>query len=110
MGFAIPISQRQGRSSSGCARAGSPRCLGVHTPTSTQPSSTATTVAVDEGAYVQIVDRRHAGGEAGIEEGDVVVAVDGNDVTSAAALGGAIRQHQPGDEVRDRASTATASA
>ena len=37
--------------------------------------------------------------EAGIEAGDVVVAVDGTQVTSAASLGGAIRQYLPGDEV-----------
>jgi S1-C subfamily serine protease len=35
----------------------------------------------------------------GIRAGDVVVAVDGETITSAASLGGAIRQFRPGDEV-----------
>ena len=56
-------------------------------------------VEVDEGAYVHDVSSGSPAARAGIQAGDVVVKVDGGDITSAASLGGVIRQHKPGDEV-----------
>jgi S1-C subfamily serine protease len=98
VGFAIPISNakaiidllRQGRQ---------PALLGVQTIDVDQAKLDGNTVEVDDGAYVQRVTDGTAAARAGIEAGDVVVAVDGEDIPSAAALGGAIRQHKPGDEV-----------
>jgi S1-C subfamily serine protease len=98
VGFAIPISNaaaiidqlRQGRQ---------PAFLGVTTKPADQAKLEGKDLAVDEGAYVETVTPGTPAAEAGIKAGDVIVAVDGERVTSAASLGGAIRQHRPGDEV-----------
>ncbi len=37
--------------------------------------------------------------EAGLERGDIIVAIDGAEITSMADLAGRIQQHRPGDEV-----------
>ena len=98
VGFAIPISNakvlierlRQGKQ---------PARLGVSTIDVDQAKLGGESVEVDEGAYVQEVTAGTPAAKAGIKAGDVVVAVDGKAVTSAASLGGVIRQHQPGDKV-----------
>jgi putative serine protease PepD len=98
VGFAIPISNataiieqlRQGRQ---------PALLGVKTIDVDQAKVDGENVDVDQGAYVQDVTSGTAAARAGIKAGDVVVSVDGKPIASAAALGGAIRQHKPGDEV-----------
>jgi putative serine protease PepD len=98
VGFAIPISNakviierlRDGKQ---------PALLGVKTVNVDQAKLDGASVEVDEGAYVQEVTAGTPAAKAGIKAGDVVVAVDGRSVASAAALGGVVRQHQPGDEV-----------
>ncbi len=98
VGFAIPISNakviierlREGKQ---------PALLGVKTVNVDQAKVDGESVEVDEGAYVQEVTAGTPAAKAGIKAGDVVVAVDGKAIGSAAALGGVIRQHQPGDEV-----------
>ncbi len=98
VGFAIPITNakaiigqlRQGRQ---------PALLGVRTVDVDQARLDGKSVNVDQGAFVQDVTSGTPAARAGIEAGDVVVAVDGKRVTSAASLGGAIREHKPGDEV-----------
>ncbi len=98
VGFAIPISNakviierlRDGKQ---------PALLGVKTVNVDQAKLDGESVEVDEGAYVQEVTPAAPAAKAGIKAGDVVVAVDGKPVASAAALGGVIRQHQPGDDV-----------
>jgi putative serine protease PepD len=98
VGFAIPISNakaiieqlRQGRQ---------PALLGVQTIDVDQAKLDGKAVEVDEGAYVQEATAGGPAARAGIQAGDVVVAVDGKKIDSAAALGGVIRQHRPGDEV-----------
>jgi putative serine protease PepD len=98
VGFAIPISNakaiidllRQGRQ---------PALLGVKTIDVDQAKIDGHDVDVDDGAYVQDVSAGSPAAKAGIEEGDVVVSVDGKPVNSAAALGGVIRQYKPGDDV-----------
>jgi putative serine protease PepD len=98
VGFAIPISNakaiieqlRQGRG---------PALLGVETVDVEVAKVDGKSVDVDEGAYVQGVTDGAPAARAGIRAGDVVVAVDGKKIASAAALGGAIREHKPGDEV-----------
>jgi len=54
------------------------------------------------GAVVASVDAESAADRAGIEEGDLIVAVDGTAVDGAAALTAAVRAHAPGDEVEIR--------
>jgi S1-C subfamily serine protease len=98
VGFAIPISNakavidllRQGQR---------PALLGVKTIDVDQAKVGGQTVAVDQGAYVQDVTSGSPAAKAGIHPGDVVTAVDGKKIVSAAALGGAIREHKPGDAV-----------
>jgi S1-C subfamily serine protease len=97
VGFAIPISNakaiidqlRQGRQ---------PAYLGVSTLDVDQAKADGHDASVDAGAYVQAVTGTPAS-KAGLKAGDVVIAVDGKSITSAAALGGVIRQYKPGDEV-----------
>ncbi len=99
VGFAIPISNakviierlRQGKQ---------PAYLGVRTIDVKDAELDGHEVAVDEGAYVQNVGTSTPAAQAGLEVGDVVVKVDDHPVTSAASLGGAIRQYLPGDEVQ----------
>ncbi len=98
VGFAIPISNaravidqlRNGRQ---------PAFLGVHTINVDQAKLDGKDVDVDAGAYVQEVSSGTPADDAGLKVGDVVVAVDGKSITSAAALGSVIRQYLPGDAV-----------
>jgi S1-C subfamily serine protease len=98
VGFAIPISNaktiierlRDGKQ---------PAYLGVSTIDMSEAKLEGHDVSVDEGAYVKSVGASSPAQRGGIEAGDVIVAVDGKPVTSAASLGGLIRQHLPGDKV-----------
>ncbi|HEX4979654.1 MAG TPA: trypsin-like peptidase domain-containing protein [Acidimicrobiales bacterium] len=54
------------------------------------------------GALVSSVDGGSAAEAAGIEAGDLIVAVDDRDVDGAPALTAAVRAHAPGDEVTIR--------
>ena len=52
------------------------------------------------GALVRSVDAGSAADKAGLEVGDLIVAIDGKSVDGAAALGAAIRAHTPGEPVK----------
>ena len=52
-----------------------------------------------EGVYVDSLLHNSAAAKAGIEVGDIVTAIDGNEVKSAPQLQEAIARHHPGDEV-----------
>jgi putative serine protease PepD len=54
-------------------------------------------LATDAGAYVSRVYSGAA--EAGIQEGDIIVEIDGKDMASATDVILAIRSHMPGDKV-----------
>jgi S1-C subfamily serine protease len=98
VGFAIPISNAKviiERLSKGLQ----PAFLGVRTVNVDQAKLDGKDVKADEGAYVQSVASGAPADDAGIKVGDVVVAVDGKKVSSAAALGSIIRQYLPGDRV-----------
>jgi serine protease Do len=56
-------------------------------------------VGVDAGAYVVEVTDGTGASDAGIEAGDVITAVDGEDVTAPVDVGDAIRGTEPGDHV-----------
>jgi S1-C subfamily serine protease len=51
------------------------------------------------GAIVTSVESGAPGGDGGVEEGDIVIAVDGVAVEGSAGLVAAVRDRQPGDEV-----------
>lgn len=54
---------------------------------------------VQRGAVVVAVAPGSAADEAGLRQGDIVTAVDGEPIDSMAALAGAIRRRAPGDQV-----------
>jgi len=53
-----------------------------------------------KGIYVAGVIENSGAEEAGIEEGDVILAIDGNEINSVSALMGNIAQHNPGDVIK----------
>ena len=99
-GFAIPIDQArsiaqqiiEGRPSS-TVHIGSTGFLGVQVAPGTQGSSAA-------GAHVAGVVPGSAAERAGIEQGDVITAVDGKAVAAAATLRTTLAAHQAGDTVK----------
>jgi Do/DeqQ family serine protease len=54
---------------------------------------------VTEGVYVNSIADNSAAGDAGIQVGDVILEVDGNQVNTSAKLLEQIAKHYPGDEV-----------
>jgi Do/DeqQ family serine protease len=67
-------------------------------------SELAEELGLDEikGVYVNGVSDPGAAMEAGIESGDVILAIDGHEVNSMSELLGYIGQHRPGDKVEVR--------
>jgi S1-C subfamily serine protease len=53
-----------------------------------------------QGVVIGTVQTGSPAADAGLKAGDVITAVDGTSVNSAAALSAAVRSHQPGDSVR----------
>ncbi len=56
-------------------------------------------ITVDQGAIVVSVDPKSGAGTAGVQEGDVVVAFDGDTVTGSTQLTKLVRARKPGDQV-----------
>jgi putative serine protease PepD len=56
-------------------------------------------IETDEGAFVVEVVPDSGAAEAGIEQGDVIVAVDGEEITSNEQLGDVVRDHEAGDSI-----------
>lgn len=73
--------------------------LGVSLVSVNAYSARTNDLAVDSGAYVAEVTADGPAAEAGIEQGDIVTAVDGEDIASADGLIIALREHAVGDEV-----------
>lgn len=53
-----------------------------------------------EGAYINSLVSGGAADKAGLKEGDVIVAVDGDEIISSSDLVLAVRAHNPGDQVQ----------
>lgn len=53
-----------------------------------------------KGIYVAGVVENSGADKAGIEEGDVILAIDGSEINSVSALMGNIAQHSPGDVIK----------
>jgi serine protease Do len=73
--------------------------LGISTQTVTPAVAAANGLSVDTGALVQAVGPNTPADRAGIQEGDVIVAIGGQEVASTEAVGERILEFQPGDEV-----------
>ena len=56
-------------------------------------------IDTDEGAFVVEVVPDSGAAEAGLEQGDVIVAVDGEEITSNEQLGEVVRDHEAGDSI-----------
>ena len=74
--------------------------LGVQTRTVTPATAKEDDLTTQTGAIVIKVEPGTAAADAGLERGDVIVAVDGTQVRRADDVGSAIRGHRPGDSVR----------
>ena len=57
-------------------------------------------LGTNDGVYIQKVEEGGAGSDAGLEEGDVITAVDGKKVTKMAELQEILANKRPGDQVR----------
>jgi putative serine protease PepD len=53
----------------------------------------------DDGAFVVEVTPGSGADAAGVEQGDVIVRMDGEDITSNEQLGEIVRRHEPGDSI-----------
>jgi putative serine protease PepD len=56
-------------------------------------------ITVDEGAFVAEVVPGSAADEAGLQAGDVIVAIDGDEITESSDVRDAILDHDPGDRI-----------
>ncbi len=56
-------------------------------------------IQADDGAFVVEVVPDSGADAAGIEQGDVILSVDGEDITSNEQLGEIVRSHEPGDTI-----------
>jgi S1-C subfamily serine protease len=56
-------------------------------------------IEADDGAFVSDVLPGSGADEAGVREGDVIVALDGRAITSGERVGALIQRHEPGDEI-----------
>jgi serine protease Do len=72
--------------------------LGVSTQTVTPEVAVATGLATDRGVLVQALAPSGPAQKAGFEVGDVIVAVDGNDVADNEDLQALLLEHEPGEE------------
>ncbi len=74
--------------------------LGVTMTTINSQLSDYYGLAVSEGAYVSSVSSKSGADKAGIKEGDIITAVDGNKASSAMDVILAIRSHSSGDTLK----------
>jgi putative serine protease PepD len=72
--------------------------IDVNSPDLDQATKDEFAISADAGAVVVAVDPAGGAGAAGVQEGDVVIEVDGEAISSAADLTQAIRSRSPGDE------------
>ncbi len=101
IGFAIPSGKLESLLPSlqkgGTANGG---VLGVEVETLTSQLRQQYGFTPTAGAVVQTVVGGSPAGQAGLRQGDVIVALDGTPVTSAEQLQSFTQQHQPGDRVQ----------
>jgi S1-C subfamily serine protease len=56
-------------------------------------------LSVDQGAYVSSLSSGSGAAKAGIRQGDVIVKIQGQSVTSSEDVINAVRRHAPGDTI-----------
>jgi S1-C subfamily serine protease len=73
--------------------------FGVQTVNVTPVIAAQAGLSVDQGAYVQAVTPDSPAEQAGVQEGDVIVSIDGEDITEANPFIDVLFEHKPGDTV-----------
>jgi S1-C subfamily serine protease len=73
--------------------------FGVQTANVTPVIAAQAGLSVDQGAYVQAVTPDSPADQAGVQEGDVIVSIDGDDITEANPFIDVLFAHKPGDTV-----------
>jgi putative serine protease PepD len=56
-------------------------------------------IRAEEGAFVADVTPGSGADDAGLQAGDVIVAIDGEDVETSSQVADTVREHEPGDEI-----------
>ena len=74
--------------------------IGLTMQTVNAQNATANGLSVKQGAYVADVTSGSPADKAGIKKGDIIVAVDGDEITSADGMILAVRSHDIGDTVK----------
>lgn len=74
--------------------------IGLSLSTVNEQNAKYNNLSVDQGAYVAEVADDGPADQAGIEQGDIITAVDGESITSADSLLVAIREHSEGDVIK----------
>jgi 2-alkenal reductase len=74
--------------------------FGVSPVTLDPVSAAANDLPVDSGAYVATVSAGSPADQAGIEEGDIILAIDGTKIDQTTSFTEALFPHQPGDQVK----------
>jgi S1-C subfamily serine protease len=109
IGFAIPIDnaisiahQIQNGDESNGVHIGARALLGVSVQAANDPSTSlgGTQPATDSGALVTNVQNGSGAGAVGIQQGDVITAIDGSDIKDDQALHLALTKYHPGDHVQ----------
>ena len=108
-GFAIPIDsaltiakQIEAGTSSATVHVGPTGFLGVEVVPSPQSAGGSANVAGPQGALIAGALPGYPAARLGLAQGDVITAVDGQQVTSANALTDLLSAHHPGDSVQLR--------
>ncbi|MCB0974647.1 MAG: trypsin-like peptidase domain-containing protein [Actinobacteria bacterium] len=73
--------------------------LGVRTSTLSPQDIEANNLDLESGAYIVTVEEGSAAADAGLKEGDIIVAIDGQDVADAEGVGAAIADLEPGSRI-----------
>jgi S1-C subfamily serine protease len=77
--------------------------LGVNIVGTITPAiARANALPADRGVMVQVPDPNSPAAKGGLRDGDIIIAANGQDVRSSPDLLGAIRKHQPGEQLRLR--------
>ena len=74
--------------------------LKTGTPAAARPVLGVTTTPSVDGVVVSGINPNSGAEAAGIQDGDLIVAVDGKPITTQTELGAAIRAHKPGDTIQ----------
>lgn len=69
-------------------------------PATARPILGVTTTPSVDGVVVSGINPKSGAEAAGIQDGDLIVAVDGKPITTQTELGAAIRAHKPGDNIQ----------